>query len=179
MSIEAILEKNTAQLGEVLAALQANTAMLEKLHEGREAALEQLTAKDAEPAKPAKRKPAAKKEEEKKKEEPEADTGWNPDLSPDGLRAAFVPYLTGPEAKDAAVKAERVGNVGAILAELGVQSINPAEGKTHLEEEIDKRKAVFFVTRFNAGLPVDFKADYDFDADPLTQDASSDDDLVG
>ena len=176
MSIEAVLEKNTAQLGEVLAALQANTAMLATLNEGRAVALEQLTAKDAEPAKPAKRKAAPKKEE------PAPEAGWNPDLSPDGLRAAFVPYLTGPETKDADVKAERVSNVGAILSELGVQSINPADGKTHLEEDIDKRKAVFFVARFNAGLPVDFKADYDFDADPLTQatePAASDDDLVG
>lgn len=179
------LDKNTAQIGELLAATGTNTKTLETLIAGREEALEQLTSKDAEPKKPAKKKPAAKKAEpepetkaeEKPAAEPEA---WNPDLSPEAMRDAFTPYLTGTS--DEAEKKTRVSNVTAILNELGAESINPKEGKKHLESEDDKRKALFYVSRFTAGLPVDFNADYDFNADPLTQESASggsDDDLVG
>lgn len=181
----AAVEKNTAQMGEVLAALATNTATLEAMNEGRNAAIEQLTAKDAEPKKPAKRTPKKKKdaEPETKKEEkadPEPE-GWDPDITADGLRGAFTPYLTGTDDDDE--KKKRIENVNAILAEIGAECLNPIAGKKHIDNDDDRRRAVFYVGRFAAGLPVDFKADYDFNADPLTQateeSSSGNEDLVG
>lgn len=203
MSIEAKIEaltvatdKNTAQLAEVLAALQGNTAIMTTLNDGRTEALAALTAKDAEAPKPAprSRKKAATEETQTETttdtasaaETGGADTegadteGWNPDISVDGMRAVFTGYMT--STADADEKAKRVANVQAILAELGADAINPMAGKKHIETDDDKRKALFYVARFDAGLPVNFQADYDFNADPLTQDvepAAGDDDLVG
>ena len=188
-ALTAATEKNTAQMGELIAVLGKNTDTMGVMIDGRQEALEALTSKDAEPKKPAK-KAAAKKpkeepaaEEAKEEAKPKAEekpAAWNPDISADGIRQHFVPYLTGADGEE---KQKRVEHLSAILKELGAESINPAAGKTHLESDDDRRKAVFYITRYANGLPVDFKADYDFDADPLTQAtepaASDDDDLVG
>ena len=185
--VKASLDKNTAQQGEILAALKSNTATMETLIEGRTDAIAALTSNsDDKPtptrkprAKKADPEPEAEKAEEKKPEPKKAE--WSPDLSADGLRSAFSPYLTA--VKDDADKKARIANVSAILSEIGVETINPIEGKKALETDEDKRRALFYLERFKAGLPVDFNADYDFNADPTTQDVKAEEpadaDLVG
>ena len=169
------VEKNTGMLTEVLAALGSNTELLKAVQEGRAEAIAKLTEKPA----PATRSRTKKKDEEPEKDEAKEETAepkkeetasWEPDLSPEGMRAAFGALLV-PDGKqlDDETKKKEIAKVHSILAELGVESVNPAEGKSHIESDDDKRKAVFYVSRFAAGLPVDFKADYDFNEDPLTQ----------
>lgn len=190
-ALTAAIEKNTAQQGELIAVLTKNTDTMGVMIDGRQEALEALTSKDAEPKKPAKKAAAKKAKEEPAAEEPAAEEpkeepktkakadAWDPDLSAEGIRNHFVPYISGATGDE---KQKRVDQLAGILAELGADTINPTEGKTHLESDDDRRKAVFYITRYANGLPVDFKADYDFNADPLTQatePAASDDDLVG
>ena len=200
MSIEKLLEdvkssldKNTAMQAEVLAAVKANTGTMETLVEGRADAIAALTSNNDDKPAPTRKTRAKKadaepetdkadeKKAEDKKAEPETAAKWSPDLSPDGLRAAFSPYLTGETDPDK--KKARIANVSAILAEIGVETINPIEGKKALETDDDKRRALFYLERFKAGLPVDFNADYDFNADPTTQDVKAEEpadaDLVG
>lgn len=182
------LDKNTAQLGEVLAALQGNTTTMTTLIEGRQEALEALTAKDAPAAKPARRTSKKKDDAETDTAEDETETkqpetvaaAFKPDISEDGLRALAVGYLTGGDDKG---KADRVSNVQAMLQHFGAESINPVEGKKSLDGDDVRTQAAFFLTRYAAGEKVDFKADYDFGADPLGQSgataAAADDDMVG
>lgn len=184
--VKASLDKNTAMQGEVLAALKSNNSTMETLVEGRADAIAALTSNKDDEKPATTRKPRTKKadpepEPEKVEKTEPKKAAWSPDITVDGLRAAFTPYLTGetdPEKKKA-----RIANVSAILAEIGVETINPMEGKKALETDEDKRRAVFYVERYKAGLPVDFNADYDFDADPTKQDEKAEepaeDDMVG
>jgi hypothetical protein len=86
------------------------------------------------------------------------------DATNDELKARIAAWL----GTDPAQQAERKPQLAALLAQLGSPAV-AGEKSTITDEQ--RYHATFYVERFKAGLPVDFGADYDFDGDPLNQDA--------
>lgn len=154
MSIEALLAENTA-------ALNANTEQLKLLNAGREDALAALTAKSDAPKATGRGRKAATPEPVDTPAETKKPTV---DVSDDAMRAFVSGWLKSTE--DAGEIAARGEQLKSILAHFGVTALVGDKGITGEDE---RRQALFFVTRFKEGLTVDFKADYDFDADPLSQ----------
>lgn len=188
MSIEALLAENTA-------ALIANTEQLKLLNAGREDALAALTAKTDAPkgtgrgrkaAEPAATEQVATATASASTAETQSTMASTTtlakstvDVSDDAMRAFVSGWLKSTE--DASEVAARGDQLKSILAHFGVSALVGEKGITGEDE---RRQALFFVTRFKEGLTVDFSADYDFDADPLTQGntepaPAAEDDLLG
>lgn len=171
MSIEALLAEHTA-------ALIANTEQLKLMNAGREEAIAALSSNPAPASKTTRAKkgetasatPAAAAAPEKTK---------RPDVSDDEMRAFVGSWLKSTADKDE--QAARGAQLKSVLEHFGVSAL---VGDAGIKGEDERRQALFFITRFKEGLKVDFSADYDFDADPLTQgdvepDAADEDDLLG
>ena len=160
------------EIKELTAAVQENTEQLKQMNAGREESLKALLESAKDDGKPARTTRA--KKTETAAAEPAASTAsapsWNPDLSVNATRSLVGDYLAqddNPEAKKA-----RTDSVKAVFAHFGADVFNPIESRPDakaIEGDDNRRQAVFFITRFANGLTVDFKADYDFNADPLTQ----------
>lgn len=172
-----------AALADLTAAVKANSALLERVVAGQQAAIEKLEG-GAKPASTRGRKPAA---EQPKAETPApAETPTPAPAAPakpatalpkdaDELKA-FVSAWTGGT-DDADERKARVDFLKAIAQELGVE----AKFAALAGAEDGIKKTVFYINRKKEGLSVDFSADYDFDSDPA-QDAvgnedTSDDDF--
>ena len=176
MSLEQALIDNTKALEALAAATAILSANQERFIAGQEAALVKLG--DVKPATRtrAKAEPAAetpKTAEVKPKAEPAASTALPTDA--DGLKTFVGAWTCATD--DAAERTKRVDFLKAIAAELGV-----AAKFGELAAATDGiKKTVFFIERKKAGLPVDFNADYDFDAEPTQGDGEPavDDDDIG
>lgn len=198
MSIEALIADHTAQLGAMTEALKANTAILERVVAGQQAALEKIEGAKAPTARkpraaaapaaeaPAAEAPAAEEPGKSPPEEPAA-TGSGADgaasASESPLSTLVSVASTGAEAMKAYVsswtgegtdeeRATKVTNLKAIAAELNV-GLKFAELVPHAE------KVVFYIERYKLGLPVDLKADYDFAGDPGQGAEQAEDDEFG
>ena len=173
MSIEALLAENTA-------ALNANTEQLKLMNAGREEAISALTSQAAAGAAP--KTTRAKKGETATAPAAEVKTPAGPDVSDDAMRGFVGGWLKSTEDKDE--QAARGLQLKSVLEHFSASAL---AGDNGIKSEDERRQALFFITRFKEGLTVDFGADYDFDADPLTQgdlepaadDTADDDDLLG
>ena len=158
------------ELKELTAAVKESIEVMREMNAGRESALAAIREDAKTGAKPAATRSArAKKDETAAAAASDAAVSWNPDLSANGTRTLVGDYLA---IEDAAAKEARKADVKAVLAHFGADAFNPIEAKPDakpIEGDDNRRQAVFFITRFANGLTVDFKADYDFDADPLAQ----------
>lgn len=165
MAIESLLER-------LAVALEANTAILEKLEAGREAALEQLQSKsDAGP------KPARTSRKKAGEETPPAGNGEGastgsqegvvtpavePTISDDDIRGAAGTYIGGAGDNVDNRKA-RAANIKQITDHFGTKTL---VGETGIQEAAQREQALFYLRRFNAGCEVNFSAEYDFAGDP-------------
>lgn len=167
-----------AALADLTAAVQANSALLERVVAGQQAAMEKLA--DAKPAtgtrtRKAKDEPAAATTEEPKTEAPApaaaAKLATALPRDADELKA-FVSAWTGgtddPEERKA-----RVEFLKAIAQELGVE----AKFAALAGAEDGIKRTVFYISRKKEGLTVDFSADYDFDGDPAQDAVGNEDDF--
>lgn len=160
MTIESAIADLTAAVSALNAVTAANTAILEKLEAGREAALAQLEHNAA--AKPATR---TRKKETPAAAEPTpapAATETVATVSDDDLRAAAVAYMKGA-GEDATARAARGANIKAITDHFGTATL---VGPTGIQEPEQKVQALFYLKRFDAGAEVNFSAEYDFSGDP-------------
>lgn len=164
------------EIKELTAALKENSELLRQANAGREEALKSLQeqAKEGATTGTARRTRAAAKKDEPAAAEPAAAKAdapsWNPDISVEGTRALVAGYVGQDD--NAEAKKARTENVKALFAHFGVDAFNPVATKPDaksIEGDDNRRQAVFYITRFAEGLPVDFSAEYDFGADPLTQ----------
>lgn len=165
------------ELKENTAALRENTEALKQMNAGRDEALKALQEQAKGEGSSARKPRAAAKKEEPAAEPAEIAAGaagepswWNPDISVVGMRGLVGDYI-GQDA-DADAKTARTANVKAVLAHFGVDAVNPLDNKPTakaIKGDDNRRQAAFFITRFANGVPVDFSADYDFNADPLAQ----------
>lgn len=169
MSIEALLAEHTA-------ALNANTEQLKLMNAGRQEAISALTT-SAGAAAP---KARAKKGETAAPAPAEVKPA-GPDVSDDAMRAFVGGWLKSSDDKDE--QAARGAQLKSVLEHFSASAL---VGDNGIKSEDERRQALFFITRFKEGLKVDFSADYDFDADPLSQgdvepagDAAAEDDLLG
>lgn len=173
MTIESLIEGNTKALEANTAAVLENTAKVEILIAGREEALAKLTeaGSSATGTKPARKTAAQKKKEEEAAAAVEAETekpkatdkpkAWEPDITDDGIKAivgAHSKTLTDDDARGVFVG--QMKEIAEYFSKDKFLDIKTAEERT---------QAVFYMIRFINGLTVDFKADYDYDQDPLTQ----------
>lgn len=165
MSLEALLAENTA-------ALTTQTAILERVLLGQEAAMAKL-----EGATTTARKPRATKAAE----ETAAPTGNAEASAPaatatpadaaasasdptqDDLKALAMKWRG--TAADQAAKDVQNTLLVAIVAKIGAAKLTGPEGPTDPDQI---RQAMFYIERASAGLPVDLNADYDFDG-PVDQ----------
>jgi hypothetical protein len=181
MSIEAALAELTAALQEntktslaVLAALNVTASNQERLIAGQGAAIDKVEAGKATPA-PRTRKKATEEpavmetgaDVAEPVSEPEAKKPAARVITEDDLRTLAGEWLS---AQTDPAKRKEVGEFCKDVAEnFGKKKlVGPVvEGKEHLGAGIDDpeelKQAWFFISRKQAGLPVDFKADYDFD----------------
>jgi len=185
MSIEVLLQENTAALNALAAAIAAQTAVTERVVLGQQAAIEKLegakaAATGTRTRKPKDETPAAT--EDKGNAAP-ADTAsgevaassasepkTNAVLDADGMKA-----LCGAFTKAAADDADRAARVGWLKSLAGYFFPNgDVVGTAALVATPDNaKKAEFFIERKKAGLDVDFGAEYDFDGDPKQEVAST------
>lgn len=189
-----------AEIKELTAAVKENTELLRQMNAGREEALKALTEGGAATTTaPTRRRSAAAKAAEaaadpavsaadaKKDDAAAAAASWNPDISVDGMRTLMQDYLS---IDDADAKTARTAQLRSVLDHFGVDAVNPIPSKPDkksLEGDDVRRQAAFFLTRIVNGLPVDFKADWNFDSDPLAQGdlepaaepAAAEEDLLG
>jgi len=179
MSIEAALEANTA-------ATLVNNSLLERLLAGQEAALAKI-----EPPK-ASRAPAAAKAKEPETPAPTAKEPETPaPTAEESTAAAFTPHIDPNDddkmkawvggwmnADNGAHKPDRGAFMKSVLAEFGVSTLT---NDTGIKGADNRQRAYFYFARKMAGLPVDFKADYDFASDPTAgpSAAAADDDGLG
>jgi hypothetical protein len=178
-----------AAIAELTAAVNANTAILQKLEAGREAALAQLQEKGEKPASRSRRKP----------EEPAAGnaagdaTGGSAAASPPASPSPADAGSTGPTAtedevrqvatnyiKGAGDNAEnrkaRADNIKSITDHFGTAAL---AGDNGIKDPEQRAQAVFYLKRFDAGLEVNFSAEYDFTGDPTQGAAEAEDSFDG
>jgi hypothetical protein len=181
MSIEATLVELTAALQEntktslaLSAALGVTSANQERLIAGAEVAIAKVEAGKATPAprtrKKATEEPAATEtgaDVAAPVSEPEAKKPTGRVITEDDLRTLASDFM-----KAATEATERVAAgefLKSVAENFGLKKlVGPVvEGKEHLGAGIsdpeEMKQAWFFISRKQAGLPVDFKADYDFD----------------
>lgn len=173
MSLEALLAENTA-------ALTAQTAILERVLLGQEAAMAKLegvtttrrprATKAAEDAVMAAGNLVAACVAEVSSESTPAATGTQADAAvsasdptQDDLKALAMKWRG--TATDDATKAKQNELLVAIVAKIGAKKLSGPEGPTDPDQI---RQAMFYIERASAGLPVDLNADYDFDG-PIEQ----------
>lgn len=179
-----MLEEKIAAL---VAAVEANTAAVEKLNAGRDVALAKLEEKvTGGEAKPATRR--RKKIDDEPAEgnaagnaAPGSTTASQADspssaqtaaaFDDDTLRGAVKDYIAG--GKDEVARTARQANVKTIVDHFGGKLVGP---ESTLDDE-QKAQALFYVKRFAAGCKVDYSQDYDFSGDPTQDglDAGADD----
>lgn len=169
MSLEAALAENTAALNAHSELLKVVTANQERLLAGQQAAIDKIeapraarTSRKAADAPKGNSEPAATASGA-------ADAGGVSDegVSVDalfeyasGYLAEFNPKTAGDKA-DAAKHQER----GKFLMGMLSDEFGGAKIK-EISDADDRKRALFYLKRFAAGQPVDFKADYDFDGEP-------------
>lgn len=168
-------------------AVNRNTASIDTLVAGRDAALAQLEKVAAEP------KPATRSR--KKAESAEGNAAGSaeggstaesqaaspssapatPIVTDDALRAAATEYVGGA-GDDQAERQARGKNIKAITDHFGTKTL---VGETGIQEDDQRAQALFYLKRFEAGLKVDFGAEYDFAGDPGqgAEPAAADDDF--
>lgn len=166
MAIETLLER-------IAVALEANTAVLEKLEAGREAALEQLQNK----ADTGTKAPRASR---KKADETPATAGNGDNASTGSQEAAATPAADEPTISDDDIRGAagtyiggagdnvenrkaRAANIKRITDHFGSKTL---VGETGIQDAAQRAQALFYLRRFNAGCEVDFSAEYDFAGDP-------------
>lgn len=184
MSIEQLLADQIAATNALTVAVNENTAALKVLDAGRTEALDQLKAAGTGTAAP-RRTRAAKADEPAPTPTPaaaaETVAGYAPDTSDDAIRAMLTGWLK-EKSIDAAEVTKRGDTFKAMLAHFGSPA---AVGEKSTLDSDQRHQLVFFLTRFQTNLPVDFSADYDFGADPLAQGesldltAADDDEMIG
>ena len=178
MSLEAEIAELRGTVTALTEVLKQQIAVTERVVAGQAAAIEKLEA-----AKPSsagtrtrkqKEEPAAAADEGKSNDAP-ADTAsgaaaassasetksFLPDVKDaDGLKAHVGAWTGATE--DADERAKRVGVLKAMAEHFGC-----APKFAELAADADRLKqSLFFIERAKAGLPIDFKADYDFGGDP-------------
>lgn len=167
MSIEALM-------GDLTAALNKNSTLLERVIAGQEAAMAKLEGSTAAPAARRTRKaadaPATEQGNESAPaatEQPVADAAAASEpaaaatFTQDDLKAAAMGWRkAATEAKDEAALKKQGELFLGIAAHFGSPKLTGPES-TLTSEQI--KQAVFFTKRAQAGLSVDFSADYDFD----------------
>lgn len=170
MSIEALM-------GDLTAALNKNSTLLERVIAGQEAAMAKLEGSTAAPAARRTRKaadaPATDAPAEGNEsapaatEQPVADAAAASEpaaaatFTQDDLKAAAMGWRkAATEAKDEAALKKQGELFLGIAAHFGSPKLTGPES-TLTSEQI--KQAVFFTKRAQAGLSVDFSADYDFD----------------
>jgi hypothetical protein len=168
-----MLEEKIAAL---VAAVEANTAAVEKLNAGRDVALakleEKVTGGEAKPA-TRRRKAAETKAEEPATEPAAAAAETKGAFDDEVLRSASKNYIAGGKTEDE--RAARHANIKTIVDHFGGKLVGP---ESTLDDE-QKAQALFYVKRFAAGCKVDYSQDYDFAGDPTQDglDAGSTDDF--
>lgn len=188
MSIETLLQENTAAVLTLAEAIKAQTAITERVVLGQQAAIEKLEgAKAAATGTRTRRKagddaPSTPAAEDAGNAAP-ADTAsgaavasnasepkTNAVLDADGMKA-----LCGAFTKAAADDADRAARVAWLKSLAGYFFPNgDVVGTAALVATPDNaKKAEFFIERKKAGLDVDFGAEYDFDGDPKQEVAST------
>lgn len=176
MSIEALIERH-------IEALEKNTATLERVIAGQQAALDKIeapktprTTKKTEPAPAAAETPAAAPAADPAPAATEtaATTAPAADVVTDEqLKAAALKWMDG---KPQEARLEAAKKMNDILAYFGVGGkLTGPESKL---DDDQRKQAKFFIERWAAGLTVDFSAEYDFDGDP-TQGGAVDEDPLG
>lgn len=189
--IEALVESNTA----LAAALAANTAILERVVEGQQTAIEKLEGAKASGGRGRTKKTEDAPAEEKKAPTKEpaatesgaADAGSASNKSPVAATVkkigtdqekmkAFVAEWTG-ETEDQTERESRVGLLKSMAQHFGGKGYSAL-----VASDETAAQAIFYVERAKAlGVKaVDFSADYDFDGDPAqggsAEPAAKDDD---
>lgn len=164
---------------DVAAALNANTAILERVVAGQEAAMAKLEGAKA----PAARTPRAKKDDattgaadagaagaaEAAAEKPKPAAAAAAVLTQDDLKTVAMDWRNGT-AEGSTERAAANTFFTELAAHFGVAKFVGPEGINDAEQI---KQAIFLVKRKKEGLSVDFAADYDFDGDPC-QGAESD-----
>lgn len=185
MSLEAELAELRGTVTALTEVLKQQIAVTERVVAGQAAAIEKLEA--AKPASAGTRTRRSSKDDAPADTKAEgnaqpADTAsgaadassasdaksFLPDVKDaDGLKAHVGAWTGATE--DADERAKRVGVLKAMAEHFGC-----APKFAELAADADRLKqALFFIERAKAGLPIDFKADYDFDADPAQAGAAA------
>ena len=180
MSLEAAIAENTKAHLAVAEALAKNNARLDQVIAGQQAAIAKIEAKagsgttakadapktdkKADAPKTDKKADAPKTEPkvEAKTETPAAKTFVPAEITDDMLRAHGAEYLGKADPADTA-RAERGANLKALMAEFGVSTL---VGDTGIADQEDRKRAWWYIARWKANKPVDFKATIDLSADP-------------
>lgn len=194
MSIEALLTELITTTASHTAALATNTAILECVVAGQEAAIARHDAGGGTTTRTTRARkaatdtpPAGEAEQEPATEEPAvevhallADANGATQKNAKGEDEPAAAYRAGAftrdqvknefigwlgETSDADVRKERAGFVGAIAQHFGVKLPFAPEGGLTDEEQF--KQTLFYLRRKREGLKVDFAVDYDFDSDPL------------
>lgn len=171
MSLETHLAENTAAAKELTAALTRVAENQERLIAGQEKAIEKIEAGKGAASRTTKKAESAP---EKSTPEPAAEkkAAEETGVTDADVKAAATAWMNG---KSKEQRAEAAEFIFAMLDEFGIDNrmLTGPESKLSAEQ---RKQALFYIQRKAAGLPVDFKADYDFDGDP-TQGADEEDPL--
>lgn len=166
MSLEAALETHAAALNrnsDLLAKVVDNQA---RLLAGQEAALAKLdTAKPSGSSRGSTKKDDPKPPTEEKK--PASETASRT-ISDDDLRAAGAAWMKG---KSETERNDAFDKMNSVLEHFGLKGTKITGPDSKLDAD-QRKQAWFYIQRWNAGLDVNFSADYDFDGDPK-QDAAA------
>ncbi len=175
MSIESKIDDLIAAVAANTEAVAAQTAIQERLLVGQQAALEKIDGGKA--AATGKGKAAtsrAKKAEEDKKkpadtesqEEDAKTASTEKDVEDEDFATYAKAWLN--SVKDGSAEYKRRGKLlMGILAHFGAGKMSELDKKNH-------HKALFFLKRDEAGMVVEFDADYDFDGDPAQDESDGD-----
>lgn len=168
---------------EIRDALTANTETMKILIAGREDALAQMKAEAAKNAATGAAEPTTRRTRAKKDDAPppatttetpvapeQASTRRDINTSDDGIKALVAPWMGG--ITDAAARQAAADKLTEVLTHFASPKLTGPEST--LDDE-QRYQTYFFIERIIAGKPVNFSADYDFDADPLTQDQAAPD----
>lgn len=151
-------------LAELTSAVAANTAVLEKLEAGREAALAQLEQSASKPTTRSRKKATEEAPAPAETPAPAAtqEPAVTPTVSDDDLRAAATAYIKGA-GENADERKTRGANIKSITDHFGTKTL---VGETGVQDPEQKVQTLFYLNRFAAGLNVNFSAEYDFSGDP-------------
>jgi len=179
MSLEAALAENTAAVLAHIEVLKQIGVNQERLLAGQSVAIEKVEAFKATRAR--KKPDDAPAAEPKKNGEPAGTASGAGDAgsvsestapTADELFAYASGYLAEFKDKDATKYQERGKFLKSTLAsEFGDKKIK------ELDDETDRKRMMFYLKRFAAGLKVDLAADYNFDGDPTADAGASGDDF--